>query len=234
MRVLVVTSMYPTPARPELGVFVRDQVEALRAVDGVEIDVFVIEPDGPGRWLRAAREVRQAYGGERFDVVHAHHGLSGWSALAVGGAPHVVTFHGTDVAHPVVGRMSRALARLIALAAPVSGRLARELLRADARPGPSAGHRRAVLPCGVNLDRFKRRDRREARARLGLEPHGRYLLFPAAPTRPEKRDEPARAVAEAARAEPLTYGGLTPEQVTDPANAADAAGATPGRGGLGL
>ena len=234
MRVLVVTSMYPTPARPELGVFVRDQVEALRAMDGVEIEVFVIEPDGPGRWLRAARELRQAHGGERFDVVHAHHGLSGWSALAVGGAPHVVTFHGTDVAHPVVGRMSRTLARLIALAAPVSGRLARDLLRADTRRAPSAGHRRAVLPCGVNLDRFNRRDRREARARLGLEPDGRYLLFPAAPARPEKRYDRARAVAEAAGAALLTYGGLTPEQVTDAVNAVNAVVATSEREGFGL
>src|SRR5213082_870684 len=159
MRVLVATSMYPTPARPELGSFVRDQVESLRAIGGVEVEVFPIEPDGPGRWLSAARVLARTFRGQRFDVVHAHHGLSGWSALAVGGAPHVVTFHGTDVAHPVVGRMSRALAGLIALAAPVSGRLARELLRADTRRGPSAGHRRAVLPCGVNLERFKRRDR---------------------------------------------------------------------------
>src|SRR5207253_773344 len=55
MRVLVATSMYPTPARPELGSFVRDQVESLRAIGGVEVEVFPIEPDGPGRWLSAAR-----------------------------------------------------------------------------------------------------------------------------------------------------------------------------------
>ena len=35
MRVLIVTNMWPTPARPAFGVFVRDQVDALRALDGL-------------------------------------------------------------------------------------------------------------------------------------------------------------------------------------------------------
>src|SRR6266513_525592 len=185
MRVLVVTSMYPTLARPELGGFVRDQVEALRAMDGVDVEVFVIEPDGSGRFLRAARELRREFRHRDFDVVHAHHGLAGWSALAVRGAPHAVTFHGTDTAHPVVGRMSRALIRLIALPAPVSGSLARALLGGRRARRPPV-ERLAILPCGANLERFTRRDRRDARRRLGLEPSGRYALFPAARTRREK------------------------------------------------
>ena len=232
MRVLVATSMYPTPARPELGSFVRDQVESLRAIGGVEVEVFPIEPDGPGRWLSAARVLARTFRGQRFDVVHAHHGLAGWSALAVRGAPHIVTFHGTDLAHPVVGRMSRVLARLVALPAPVSATLAR-----TAGAGlPGAGERRrvAVLPCGVNLDRFGRRDRREARERLGLDAAGRYLLFPAAPDRPEKRHDRAQALARAAGAELMTYGGLASDRVPDAINAANAVIATSEREGFGL
>ena len=115
MRVLVVTSMYPTPAHPALGGFVRDQVDALREQPGLEVELFVIEPGGNGRWLRAARELRRRYRDTRFDVVHAHHGLTGWSARALRGTPLIVTFHGTDLSHPVVGPMSRALARAIDL-----------------------------------------------------------------------------------------------------------------------
>ena len=53
MRVLLVTGMYPTPERPGLGGFVRDQVEALRAIGGVEIELFVIGSGGSARWVTA-------------------------------------------------------------------------------------------------------------------------------------------------------------------------------------
>src|SRR5215208_2697493 len=135
MRVLVVTNLWPTPERPASGGFVRDQVEALRAIDGLEIELFTFGT-GARAYLDAARELRRRYGRERFDIVHAHYGLAGWSSLAVRGAPHVVTFHGTDLAHPKVGPLSRRLARRIALPAPVSATLARAGLRG------LLGHRR--------------------------------------------------------------------------------------------
>jgi glycosyltransferase involved in cell wall biosynthesis len=229
MRVLVVTSMYPTPAHPGLGRFVRDQVEVLRAIEGLEVELFNIEPGPRTRFLRAARDLRRAYRGEHFDVVHAHHGLTGWSALAVRGAPLIVTFHGTDLSHPVVGPLSRALARLVDLPAPVSSSLAGAGL-------PGAGVRRAaaVLPCGVNLERFAPRDRREARRALGLDPDGRFLLFPADPARPEKRYDRAAELARAAGAQLLTYARLAPDRVPDTINAANAVIATSEREGFGL
>lgn len=232
MRVLLVTGMYPTASRPGLGSFVRDQVEALRAIGGVEIEVFAIEPGGSGRWLAAARELRRRYARESFDLVHAHHGLAGWSSLAVRGAPHLVTFHGTDLAHPVVGRLSRALARMIDLPAPVSVNLTR--FEGGGLPGAGTRYPAAVLPTGVNLDRFAPRDRAQARERLGLDPGGRYLLFPADPARPEKRHDRARELAEATGAELLGYEHATPDSVPDLINAANAVVAPSEREGYGL
>ena len=233
MRVLLVTGMYPTAERPGFGAFVRDQVEALRATGEVEIELFTIDPGGGNaRWVTAAGELRRRFAREHFDVVHAHYGLAGWSALAVRGAPHLVTFHGTDLAHPTVGRMSRALARLIDLPAPVSVNLARY-------PGgglPGAGDTRAapVLPVGVNLDRFDRRDRAEARARLGLDPARPYLLFPADPARPEKRHDRARELAAASGAELVGYAGAGHDQIPDLINAVNAVVAPSEREGYGL
>jgi teichuronic acid biosynthesis glycosyltransferase TuaC len=230
MRVLVVTSMYPSPSRPGLGGFIRDQVEALRTIDGLEVELFAFDPGGAGRFARAAVRLRREHRRHSFDLVHAHYGLTGWVALALGRrAPLVVTFHGTDLEHHVVGPLSRALAPRLDVAAPVSARLARDRLpgSADLRPTP-------ILPCGVNLDRFGPRDRREARARLGLEPGGRYLLFPADPARPEKRHDRALDLARAAGAELLTYGGLAPDSVPDAINAANAVVAPSDREGFGL
>jgi glycosyltransferase involved in cell wall biosynthesis len=233
MRVLVVTSMYPSESRPGFGGFVRDQVEALREIDGLDVELFAFEPGGASRYARAARELRRAHGRSRFDVVHAHYGLTAWVALALGRrAPLLVTFHGTDLAHRVVGPLSRRVARLVDVAAPVSGSLAR--LPDAGLPGAGDTVAAPVLPCGVNLDRFAPRDRRAARTGLGLDPEGRYLLFPADPGRPEKRHDRAREIAAAAGAELLTYGGLAPADVPSTINAANAVIATSEREGFGL
>src|SRR4051794_35681911 len=228
MRVLVVTNLWPTPERPASGGFVRDQVEALGDIDGVELELYRFGT-GWREYARAARELRRRYDGERFDVVHAHYGLGGWSSLAVRGAPHVVTFHGTDLAHPQVGPLSRALARIVALPAPVSATLARAGL-----PHAIARCRTAVLPCGVNLDRFRRVDRRDARERLGLDPARRYLLFPADPGRAEKRYDRARELAANAGVELLHYERRPPEEVPYLINAANAVLSTSEREGFGL
>src|SRR5207248_6327956 len=52
MRVLVVTNMYPTEANPQFGIFVKEQVESLRAL-GVDIDVLFVNAK-EGRWRRKA------------------------------------------------------------------------------------------------------------------------------------------------------------------------------------
>lgn len=229
MRVLVVTNMYPSEARPALGRFVRDQVESLRRIEGLDVELFAFEGGGAKAYARAARDLRRRFRRERFDAVHAHYGLTGWTALALRGAPLVLTFHGTDLGHPHVGRLSRALVPLLTLPATVSAHLARTGLA-----GAGVRRRVAVLPCGVDLERFQPRDRRTARERLGLDPDGRYLLFPADPARPEKRHDRASALAEAAGATLLSYEATHPDDVPDHVNAANAVVVTSEREGFGL
>ena len=226
MRALVVTNMHPTPARPELGRFVRDQVEALRRIDGVEVELFAFPP-GLRSYPRAARALRRRYAHERFDVIHAHFGLTAWPALALRGAPHVVTFHGTDLAHPRSGRLSRAAMRLVDLAATVSASLARE--RID---GAGTRRRVAVLPCGVDLERFRPLPRAQARRRLGLDPDAPCLLFPADPARAEKRFDRAREVAGDVPL--MTLGDVHPDEVPQWVNAANAVLVPSDREGFGL
>src|SRR4051794_15415355 len=233
MRVLIVTNMWPTAERPALGGFVRDQVEALRAIDGLDVELYAFAPGGGFRpYLQAARELRRRYRGQRFDVVHAHYGLTAWCTLALRGAPRVVTFHGTDLGDRRVGPLSRRVAKLVDLPATASGWLARHPqygLR-----GAGIDRRVAVLPCGVNLTRFQPVDRRAARERLGLDTDGRYLLFPADPARPEKRHDRASELADAAGATLLSYDATPPSDVPLLINAANAVVVTSEREGFGL
>jgi len=225
MRALIVTSMWPSPAAPARGSFVRDQVDALRALGGVEVEVFAFPPKG---YARAARDLRRRYRRERFDVVHAHFGLTAWPALAVRRAKRVVTLHGTDLRHPRSRRITRAALPRYDLIAAVSPELAREV------PGASAKRGVAVLPCGVALDRFRPIPRAEARTRLGLDPAGRYLLFPSDPVRPAKRPDRARELADATGAQLLSLGRVDPSEVPYFVNAANAVVVPSDHEGFGL
>jgi len=87
----------------------------------------------------------------------------------------------------------------------------------------------------VNLERFGERDRREARARLGLDERRPYLLFPADPARAVKRHDRALALAAALPdAELLTLRGVSPEDVPLWINAANAVVVTSDEEGFGL
>ena len=230
MRVLIVTNLYPTEEQPRLGRFVRDQVEALRAL-GTEVELFTF-PLGARTYLPAARRLRRFLRESSFDVVHAHYGLCGWVASLAGARPLVVTFHGTDIRHRVVGPSSRWLTRRIDLVAGAS-RSAFE--REGGRRGlPDSNALAAVLPCGVDLERFRPLPRSESRERLGLSTDGRYLLFPANPDRPVKRYDRAREVAELAQAELLVTREVAPEEMPDWVNAAGGVLITSDSEGFGL
>lgn len=226
MRALVVTNMYPSERDPARGSFVRDQVEALERLPDVEIELFAFTSAGSRSYLAAVRALRRRYRGERFDVVHAHFGLTIWPSLAVRDAPHAVTLHGTDLVHPRSRAITVAGLPLVDLVAPVSESLTRLL--------PSRGIRGevAILPCGVNMRRFRAIDRLEARRALGLAEAGPYLLFPADPARPEKRYDRARALA--GQIPLLALKDVEPEQVPLWVNAVNAVLVTSERESFGL
>jgi len=226
MRALIVTNMYPSPARPALGSFVRDQVEALSRIPDVDVEVFAFEPGGGGAYVRGARAIRRRHGRHRFDVVHAHFGLSAWPAFAAHGKARAVTLHGTDLAHPRSRMITVAALPLLDLVATVSEPLASSVPRWAVR------HERAVLPSGVDIQRFRPIPRADARRALGLDPERPYVLFPADPARPEKRHDRARQVADDVAL--LSLGTVAPADVPLWVNAANALLVPSEREGFGL
>ena len=189
MRVLVVTNFEPDAAAPQRGRWVRDQIEEVRAARrrgrGLQLPARLAastsrRPGGCGGCCAASA----------FDLVHAHYGLPGWCARLAGARPLVVTFHGTDVRHGVVGPLSRRLAwraDLVAavsraLFAPEDGRpglppvpgLGRPALRARPRPLPPAAARRGAAGAGARPRRpLPALPRQPRAAREARRPRGR-------------------------------------------------------------
>lgn len=218
--------MWPTAERPAHGIFVSDQVDALRRA-GTDVDVFHFAGGSPLAYFRAALKVRGATNIE-YDVVHAHFGLSAWVARLAKGRIRAVTFHGTDLAHPRSRRISLAALRFIDLPAAASEELATKV------PGEHLKHPIEVLPCGIALERFNQSDKMIARTELGLSANDLIFLLPSDPSRPEKRADRAQAVATSAGAKLVTLGATPPNEVSQWINAADLVLIPSDREGFGL
>ena len=192
MRALVVTNMYPSPAgrRSADSSATRsrrcgDRRPRRRAPRSSP-------PGGARSYARAARDLRRRFRAERFDVVHAHFGLDGLAGARGRRATRVVTLHGNDLLPPALARDH---ARRPAAAWTSSARRRRGLRRRTSRaPAPRAAASRSCRAASTSTA-SARSTARAARARLGLDPDGRYLLFPDDPARPVKRADRARELA---------------------------------------
>lgn len=202
MRVLVVTNMYPTEQMPHAGPFVAAQVESVRRL-GVDVEVLHLErpESGRGVYRRLAGRLRRHVAAAQPDLVHAAYGgvMAEAVTRAVRDRPVLVTFHGTDLlggrGDSVLGTVARragvAASRLAARRASGVIVVARGLCAAlPRRLDPS---RVWVVPNGVDLELFAPRDRGACRKELGWDVTSRHVLFPSAPSRPEKRYALARA-----------------------------------------
>lgn len=229
---LAVTNMWPRPDRPAFGSFVRSQIESLREL-GAEVEVHVITGDrGAAAYLTHVPAVREAVQRMRPDVVHAHYGLSGWTA-AWQPAPLVVSFCGDDLfGTPAPGGgftlRSRLGVRMGHLAARrAAGIVCKSANLVAALPREPDRRRAVVIANGVDMSLFRPGDRAESRARLGL-PAGRHLiLFPHDPSQAlQKRFDLAEAaVAQLAMRRPdtqlLHVTGVAHDRMPDYYRAAD-------------
>lgn len=191
MRALIATAMYPSPARPAFGTFVRTQVEALRDI-GVDIRLFVLEGSNrKAMYGRAVPQLRRLLREDSsIDLVHAHYGLVGMVARAQRQVPVVVTFHGDDLLGSV-GPDGRIIARsrVIAsasrrLAGTVDAVIVQSEQMAARVPAGASVH---VIPHEVDLELFRPEPQASARAALGLDPHRPMVLFAASPAIAVKR-----------------------------------------------
>jgi len=143
LRILVVTNLYPTAQRPFMSTFVKEQVESIRkCYPDLTIDVRVIEGARPRvAYLREMLRLPAIIKKGRYDIVHAHFGLTLISMLLVR-VPMVVTFHGSDLLMNPTKHVSRLLAPMASKVIVVSQRLRESLGYGE------------VIPCGIPAKNF--------------------------------------------------------------------------------
>lgn len=189
MKVLAITSQWPTQENPSAVPFLVREVEALRHL-GVEIDVFHFKGGfRPANYYRANRNLIKQLSLKDYDLLHGHFGVGGLPAFLLKQYPLVISFRGSDLNGmydlagnmTLAGRFLRMVSQLVALRASeailVSESMQQHLPRKDFH----------IIPSGLDLDLFKPLPKQEARQLLGLSANHQYVLFAGGINNPVKR-----------------------------------------------
>jgi len=219
MRVLFVI---PGDGRGSSMIFVRRQAEELRR-EGVDVRCFYLASrTSPRMLVRDFRRFRSELA--RFDpaVVHAHYGTvtALFAALASGGTPLIVTYLGSDLNLPGLGRWLSQFAALKASRVVCASQGLRDRLwwKRD---------RATVLPTGVDRELFRPERRGSARQHLKWPESERVVLFNAGyDPRIKRLDLAEQAVTIARKTLPnlrleVMNGNVDPARVPDLMNASD-------------
>ena len=234
MRVLQLTNMYPTPTRPYYGVFVKRQVDAVRA-GGIETDVFFTDASGGRRrYLNAIPSLRRALREQPFDLVHAHHTYCALQARVAGlgrqRIPLVLTLHEGEV-YGGLRLAMRERVHPLRLLTYTRGPKRLALGLADRRVSVEVGLPREVgfegpvevIAPGTDLELFRPLDPALCRRKLGLPEDRPIVFFPADPENRNKGFDLVRQSLDRIAAEPLLLGGgqIPPPEMPTHINASD-------------
>lgn len=236
MRVLFVTSMYPSAEAPGYAAYMAEQVRSLRDA-GVDVDLFEFNPRRSRfNYAVSLPQIVRKLRSERYDVLHTHHTYSFVlvdvaRAVARSRVPLVLTNHEgeasdttrrTQTWHPTsLLRNSVLLKKLVIRRADFPIFVSQRLSDVICPHGEFE-----VIPCGVDMEKFRRLDRVECRSRLQLPVDTFVIFFPANPRSREKRIALAEATYEVvrrrhAKALMVTGGNIPPESMPLYYNAAD-------------
>ncbi|MDR7468307.1 MAG: glycosyltransferase family 4 protein [Armatimonadota bacterium] len=232
MRILVVTNMLLSGN----GNWVAEQVRSLRDL-GIHVDVLFFDPKRT-RWnyaLSTPRIVRLLES-SRYDIIHTHHTYTLFNVLIAkhlsrSRTPVILTNHESEILdgnrrtrtwHPS-SRLRHWLEpkRYAARRADFVIFVARQLAE-----GLGFRGRYAVIPCGVDLGKFRPMDRKICRERLGIPGDATVVFFPANPRVQRKRFPLAQEAVSLVRREIgnvvlLTGGGIDADDMPLYYNAAD-------------
>ena len=198
IRVLMITSEWPTQEYPHYVPFLVRQVDFLRRA-GIEVDVFAFRgARRPVNYLRAWRRLRNKLKEERYDLIHAQFGQSAllpWPKRL----PLVVTFWGCDIQGvrrtdgriTIPGRFLQRLCQIVAMNADAVIAVSERL-----RSFVPARVPVSVVPAGIEFEIVPSLTQEEARRQLGLPLNERLVLFVGNPEETVKRHGLAQRAVE--------------------------------------
>ena len=162
MKVLIVTNVYPSEGHPYHGIFVKEQMEAVKRLhQDVEFEVLYINGfGGKGEYFKSIWRVSNRINKGDYDLVHIHYGLAGmylyWPFVKK--VKTLVTFHGSDI-QPKGGngKISVTVSRHAAKKADAAIIL-NDDMEAMVKPYCEITH---MIPCAVDVNNFQPMEKTE-------------------------------------------------------------------------
>ena len=167
MRILIIAS----GNSPQISPFVKEQAESLME-QGLSIDFFLIKGKGLFGYLKNYYLLIKKIKYKKYDLIHAHYGLSGLLATLQLSVPVVITFHGSDVNMEKNYMFSRIASRLSTTNIFVHQDLS-ERLKIYRDP-------LNIIPCGFNKNLFFPIPKDKARRILKWKKNTHYIVFSSA------------------------------------------------------
>lgn len=178
LRVLYVTTQWPTEDNPTAVPFVVRHIEYMRQAN-IQVDVFHFRSEWRLRnyWL-ARREMLALLHDNNYDLIHANFAQAGLLAIMQARVPVSVLYGGTDVLGrrrpdggiSMFGRLQRFIALLVSRRASANIVVSRQL-------GEVLNVNYDLIPAGLDLNLFKPIDQKQAREQLNLSSAKYYALF---------------------------------------------------------
>jgi len=206
MKILVVCS-----GNRRLSPYIKDQVDSLKRI-GLEISIFPIKGQGIRGYFKNYLLLRKKLKNERYDLIHAHYGLSGLVAVLQFSIPVIVTFHGSDIDRRDIYLISRLVMMLSNFNIFVSKRLAKKA---------GAKKKYAVTSCGVDMKIFHPLYKNKCREILGWEQNEKIALFSSSFDKPVKNSTLAKKACRLAGVKLIELKNFNRTQVNLLMNASD-------------
>lgn len=163
LRALIVCSGNKGRVNP----FISEQVDALSKI-GVITEYYIIKGKGIKGYLTNMLPLHNKIREGKFDIIHAHYGLSGLLSAIQRKVPVITTFHGSDIHQKSIRRLSWLAAKLSAHSILVEKSFIDKL---------KLKKNYTVLPCGIDLKVFTPVERNEARKQMKYDPAEQLVLF---------------------------------------------------------
>lgn len=169
--------------------FIQAQGESIKAA-GVELDYFPIDHHGVKGYLKKAWELKKYLRHHKYDILHAHYGLSALVALlARKNERIVVSFMGDDIvgSNRTDGSLTKSSLWLSRLNTFLAKRFfVHSIVKSEEMLLKLKIQNISMIPNGVDLVRFKPKNKLEARANLGISLKSKIVIFVSDPKRAEK------------------------------------------------
>jgi glycosyltransferase involved in cell wall biosynthesis len=188
-KVLIVSNMYPSKQYKSFGIFIKNQVEALKS-KGFSIDIVAVKNASTGKvsaLLKYSKWFLSAFltlilKGKQYQVVHTHYvfpsGLIGLLFKKIFNTKLIVTAHGGDIdkmarKHKVIFNLTKKILHTSDTVIAVGEELKDTIISDFGIPSENI----KVLNMGVNRDIFRKTDKQETKEHLKIKGDSTSILY---------------------------------------------------------